>query len=49
MLTFLVSLAIMLAVVSSLVTWAKREERRRIAASEFEGIEEVLGNARDHR
>jgi hypothetical protein len=49
MLTFLISLAIMFAVVGSLVSWAKREERRQIAASEFDGIEEVLASARDHR
>jgi hypothetical protein len=49
MLTFLTSLVIMFAVVGSLVTWAKREERRRMAACELEAIEEVPGNARDHR
>jgi hypothetical protein len=49
MLTFLVSLAIMFTVVGSLIAWAKREERRRLAAGEFDGIEEVLGSARDHR
>jgi hypothetical protein len=49
MLTFLASVAIMFTVVGSLVTWAKREERRRAAASEFEGIEEVLGSAGNHR
>jgi hypothetical protein len=49
MLSLLISMAIMFAVVGSLVTVAKREERRRAAASEFDGIEEVLGNARDHR
>jgi hypothetical protein len=42
MLTFLASMVIMLTVVGSLVTWAKREERRRSALSgrpeaEFEG------------
>ena len=31
------------------VAWAKREDRRRIAADEPNGIEEVLGRARDHR
>jgi hypothetical protein len=49
MLTFLISLAIMYAVVTSLVIWAKRKERRQMAAHEFDGIEEVLGSARDHR
>jgi hypothetical protein len=49
MLTFLLSLVIMYAVVTSLVTWAKRKERRQMAAHEFDGIEEVLGSARDHR
>ncbi len=49
MLSFLISVAIMFAVVGSLVTFAKREEQRRAAASEFDGIEEVLGSARDHR
>jgi hypothetical protein len=49
MLTFVLSLAIMYAVVTSLVTWAKRKERRQMAAGELNGIEEVLGSARDHR
>ena len=49
MLTFLTSLVIMFAVVGSLVTWAKREERRRMAAGELDAIEEVSGSARDHR
>jgi hypothetical protein len=48
MLTFLISLAIMFSIVSAGVTWAKREERRRIAAGERNGME-VLGNARDHQ
>jgi uncharacterized iron-regulated membrane protein len=48
-LTFLVSLAIMYAVVTSLVMWAKRKERRQMAAHELDAIEEVLGSARDHR
>jgi hypothetical protein len=48
MLTFLISLAIMFSLVSAGVTWAKREERRRLAADELNGVEEV-GNARDHR
>jgi hypothetical protein len=49
MLTFLISLAIMFSLVWAGVTWAKREERRRTAADELNGLEEVLGNARDHR
>jgi hypothetical protein len=49
MLTFLISLAIMFSLVWAGVTWAKREERRRMAADELNGFEEVLGNARDHR
>ena len=49
MLTFLASLMIMFAVVGSLITWAKREERRRLATSELDAIEEVFGSARDHR
>jgi hypothetical protein len=49
MLTFLISLAIMFSLVGAGVTWAKREERRRMSADEPNGIEEVLGNARDHR
>jgi hypothetical protein len=49
MITLLTSMVIMFAVVGSLVTWAKREERRRLAAGEFDGTEEVLGSARDHR
>ena len=49
MLTFVISLAIMFSLVSAGVTWAKREERRRLAADELNGMEEVLGNARDHR
>jgi hypothetical protein len=49
MLTFLISLAIMFSLVWAGVTWAKREERRRMAADELNGMEEVLGNARDHR
>jgi hypothetical protein len=48
-LTFLVSLAIMYAVVTTLVTWATRKERRQMTAHEFDAIEEVLGSARDHR
>jgi hypothetical protein len=49
MLTFLISLAIMFTVVGSGIRWAKREERRRLAAGDVDGIEEVLGNARHHR
>jgi hypothetical protein len=49
MLTFLTSLVIMFTLVYACVSWAKREERRRSAADEFDGIEEVLGSARDHR
>jgi hypothetical protein len=49
MLTFLTSLVIMFTLVYAGVTWAKREERRRMAADEFDGIEEVLGSAPDHR
>ena len=49
MITLVTSMVIMFAVVGSLVTWAKREERRRLAAREFDGSEEVLASARDHR
>jgi hypothetical protein len=50
MLTFLISLAIMYVVVTSGVRWAKRKESRQAAlASEFDGVQEVFGNARDHR
>jgi hypothetical protein len=49
MLTFLVSLVIMFTLVYAGVTWAKREERRRMAAYEFDAIEEVPGRARHHR
>jgi hypothetical protein len=49
MLAFLASLVIMFTLVYAAVTWAKREERRRMAAHEFDAIEEVPGNARDHR
>ena len=48
MLTFLTSLVIMLTLVYAGVTWAKREERRRLA-HEFDATEEVVGSARDHR
>jgi uncharacterized iron-regulated membrane protein len=36
MLTLLTSLAIMYAVVTSLVVWAKRKERKQMAVHEFE-------------
>jgi hypothetical protein len=49
MLSFVTSLVIMFTLVYAGVTWAKREERRRLAAHEFDGIEEVVGSARDHR
>ena len=49
MLTFLFSVMLMLTVVGSLTAWMKRKERRQIAAAEFDGIEEVLASARDHR
>jgi hypothetical protein len=49
MLTFLIALALMYLVVGSAVRWAKREERRRLAASEFEHTEEVLADAGHHR
>jgi hypothetical protein len=49
MLTFLISLVLMFSLVWAGITWAKREERRRMAADQLDGIEEVLGSARDHR
>jgi hypothetical protein len=49
MLSFLIALALMYIVVGSAVSWAKREERRRLAASEFEDTEEVLVQAGHHR
>jgi hypothetical protein len=49
MLTLLTSLVIMFTLVYAGVTWAKREERRRMAAHEFDATEEVVGSARDHR
>jgi hypothetical protein len=49
MLTFLTSLVIMFTLVYAGVTWAKRDERRRLAAHEFDATEEVVGSARDHR
>jgi hypothetical protein len=49
MLSFLISLVIMFSLVWAGITWAKREERRRMAADELNGLQEVLGNARDHR
>jgi hypothetical protein len=49
MLTFVISLMLLFSLVWAGVTWAKREERRRMAVDELNGIEEVLGSARDHR
>ena len=49
MLTFVISLAIMFTTVGTGVAWAKREDRRRTAAEEPNGMKEVLGRARDHR
>jgi hypothetical protein len=49
MLSFAISLVIMFSLVWAGITWAKREERRRMAADELNGLQEVLGNARDHR
>jgi hypothetical protein len=49
MLSFLASLVIMFTLVYAGVTWAKREDRRRMAAHEFDAMEEVVGSARDHR
>jgi hypothetical protein len=49
MLTLLVSLAIMFSLVGAGITWAKREERRRLASAELDGSEEVTGGARDRR
>ena len=49
MLSFLISLAIMFSLVWAGITWAKREERRRMASGEIDGLEEVNGRARDHR
>jgi hypothetical protein len=49
MLTFVISLAIMFSVVGAGVAWAKREERRRMAADQHNGMGEVLGRARHHR
>ena len=49
MLTFLISLVIMFSLVWAGITWAKRKERRLIVARQDDGIEEVLGSARDHR
>jgi hypothetical protein len=45
MLSFLISLAIMFSLVWAGITWAKREERRRM---QFHASEEVP-RARDHR
>jgi hypothetical protein len=49
MLSFLISLVLMFTLVYAGVTWAKREERRRMAAQELDAIEEVLSSAADHR
>ena len=49
MLTFVISLVLLFSLVWAGITWAKREERRRMAADELNGPQEVLGNARDHR
>ena len=49
MLTFLLSLVIMFTVVGSLITCAKRKERRMMAAYDLEAMEEVPGRARHHR
>jgi hypothetical protein len=49
MLTFLVSLVILFSLVWAGVTWAKREERRRMAGDDLNAVQEVLGNAGDHR
>jgi hypothetical protein len=49
MLTFLTSLVIMFSVVGAGISWAKRKERRQMAAHELHAIEEVSGHARDHR
>jgi uncharacterized Tic20 family protein len=49
MLSFLLSLVIMFTVVGSLITWAKRKERRQMAAYDFDAMQEVPGRARDHR
>ena len=49
MLTFVTSLVIMFTLVYAGVSWAKREDRRRMAAHEFDGSEEVARSARDHR
>ena len=49
MLAFLTSLVIMFTLVYAGVTWAKREDRRRMAAHEFDASEGVVRSARDHR
>jgi hypothetical protein len=50
MLGFLLSLILMYAVIMLSMRWAKRKESRLAAiASEFDGVQEVYGNARDHR
>ena len=49
MLTLMISLVLMFSLVWAGITWAKREERRRMAADKLNGIEEVPGRARHHR
>lgn len=55
MLTFAISVALLVAVLSASAVWAKREGARRRAAAEryrqleFEDVEEVADHARDHR
>jgi hypothetical protein len=49
MISFLIALALMWVVVGSAARWANREERRRVAASEFEDVEEVLAHAGHHQ
>jgi len=55
MLTFAISVALLMAVLSAAATWAKREAARRRAVAEhyrqleFDDVEEVAGHARDHR
>ena len=49
MISFLISLVIMFSLVWLGITWAKRRERRLMATEQGDGIEEVLGSARDHQ
>ncbi len=55
MLTFVISVALLVAVLSASAAWAQRQHARRRAAAEryrqleFEVVEEVAGHARDHR